>query len=670
MAWDDAPPTKAELVKIGGEAAVAPSTVNRAPMSNAAWDSAPPSPAELQAAPPSTAPISKLESGARGLAQGATLGFADEIAGAGEAAGDVLKSPGDYSKLIDLYKKHRDESRANFSAAQAANPKTYLAGELGGGAAAMMVPGLGEAEALQGVKGAATLGAAAGLGGSQADLTQGDVGGAVKDTALGAGMGALGGAAAEAVNPAMQSLLNKAGAAAKETAGSQALKVLKPGVSAMKKEAGIADFPTAENVFGVGEGKLAKAATDNNILNVRGGYAKTLQNIDDALLSNRQKFKPILDDVADKVSAKAAQNPDLSMPATPGSSATQGNTVKDQFVNLAQGEIDNAAKGMGGDANAAAIQKAAQGFAGKLNGADYDIKALNDLKQTLGKQLSDAQWGKAADDLAPIKGLIRKTYGLVKGRIEDLADNVSPGVGQQIKDLNQEYGSLMTLRGSTAGKAAAEAQGTASAAGSIIPGGAMGAASGIAGAAMTGHGMLGALGVGAVKGIEGATQRDLGTLGQIMSSRTLNSISDTIANSSQPGSNGLAAKLLAIAKNPDVQARTAAVTAAMQDPMAKQQIQDAATTAQKDVSVRPNTATAPTPKGRGYTFSPSSQDLTNMQARLPQDGSSTTEHLTNIFKSMQGKDQIGRNAMIFSLMQNPAFRPSMDKLMGEHNDEQ
>jgi hypothetical protein len=122
-----------------------------------------------------------LESGVRGAAQGVSLGFADEITGAGEALLDKIK--GEDAPLSDLYAKRRDESRANYHKAEEDNPLAYGAGQVGGGAATMFVPGLGAAK---GVKGLATLGGLAGLGSSEADSAAG----MVMDTAKGAGLGA------------------------------------------------------------------------------------------------------------------------------------------------------------------------------------------------------------------------------------------------------------------------------------------------------------------------------------------------------------------------------------------------------------------------------------------------------------------------------------------------
>jgi hypothetical protein len=121
-------------------------------------------------------PPSKLESGLRGLAQGASLGFADEISGGVEAL------------LSDkTYEQARNESRANFKRAKDSNPKTFTAGEIGGTIATSLIPGVGAAGtagklALTG----AAVGGLSGLGNSEAD----SIGGMAIDTGLGAGLGA------------------------------------------------------------------------------------------------------------------------------------------------------------------------------------------------------------------------------------------------------------------------------------------------------------------------------------------------------------------------------------------------------------------------------------------------------------------------------------------------
>lgn len=179
-----------------------------------------PAPAEIQIDPGSVQlpePPSILESAGRGALQGASFGFADEIAGAIGAA---------TSKKT--YTEARDESRAAYERAKEENPKAYLAGEVGGGLASALAPGalLGKAAgagaaaiegaeaaptigrlALRGAASGAAYGGAQALGDSTADLTKGDFHGAIADTLRGA---AVGGALGAVLEPAANKLLEGA----------------------------------------------------------------------------------------------------------------------------------------------------------------------------------------------------------------------------------------------------------------------------------------------------------------------------------------------------------------------------------------------------------------------------------------------------------------------------
>jgi len=140
-----------------------------------------------------TPQVSLLESILRGGVQGATLDYADEMTGGMQALGDIALSDSTMQDLPELYRKYRDESRANYDAAQEANPVAYGASQVGGGVLSTVVPvGLASKGALATAKGAAALGGLAGLGASDADLTKGDVVGATGDVALGAGLGVAG----------------------------------------------------------------------------------------------------------------------------------------------------------------------------------------------------------------------------------------------------------------------------------------------------------------------------------------------------------------------------------------------------------------------------------------------------------------------------------------------
>jgi hypothetical protein len=170
---------------------------------------------------------SQGEALARGAEQGATFGFGDEINGGLEALKDKLTGDNNTAGLMDLYRKHRDESREAFKQSESAHPFLNFAGNIAGGmvttgGALKALGGLGVlgANAVHGteaynalsgmdkIKNAAkvgtALGAIGGVGNSEADLTQGDVVGTAKDAIDGAALGA-------AVGGGIQTLGNVAG---------------------------------------------------------------------------------------------------------------------------------------------------------------------------------------------------------------------------------------------------------------------------------------------------------------------------------------------------------------------------------------------------------------------------------------------------------------------------
>jgi hypothetical protein len=123
---------------------------------------------------------------------GASAGFDDEIAGA-LAAGKAKLSGGD---ALPAYRKARDERRALKTSAKQYDPHPVL-NEMGG--ALLTAPLLGAGQGLAGaIRTGAAYGATLGLGNSNADLTQGDLGelgNAAIDTGVG---GVIGGAAGAA----------------------------------------------------------------------------------------------------------------------------------------------------------------------------------------------------------------------------------------------------------------------------------------------------------------------------------------------------------------------------------------------------------------------------------------------------------------------------------------
>jgi hypothetical protein len=176
MAWDDEPPTEAELKRV----------------STPRWDDEPPPP-----------DVSEIESGIRGTAQGLSFGLADEATGAAEAAKDWLMN--DPKGFMDNYKKHRDESRKNYKSAEEANPGTYMAGQFAGGAGTALLSGGTGLGAL------AAQGALQGFGSSDADLTEGNYKGAIGDTVIGGSLGAAGEAVGRLGGKALGYAANKTG---------------------------------------------------------------------------------------------------------------------------------------------------------------------------------------------------------------------------------------------------------------------------------------------------------------------------------------------------------------------------------------------------------------------------------------------------------------------------
>lgn len=158
-------------------------------------------PAEVSGPKPS-----QLEAGLRGAAQGASFGLEDELAGVGGALGSKLGMMGvdkvesthpevqakmdalvpPEKSLGDLYRESRDEERVINRAAEEAHPGTYFTGNVAG-AVANPLSKVGTS-----LKGALGLGAAQGLGSSDADLTKGEFKDAAVDTAIGTGAGAVG----------------------------------------------------------------------------------------------------------------------------------------------------------------------------------------------------------------------------------------------------------------------------------------------------------------------------------------------------------------------------------------------------------------------------------------------------------------------------------------------
>jgi len=140
----------------------------------------------------------ELEALKLGALQGASLGFADELEGGLQAGKEVLVGDAKLANLLDEYRRQRDLARAEYEQAKLDAPNAFLAGELAGGVgSAVLTGGLGA-----GVRGAAAMGAIAGAGSSDTDVTGLDpeqLKEMASDAATGGAVGGALGAAAKGV---------------------------------------------------------------------------------------------------------------------------------------------------------------------------------------------------------------------------------------------------------------------------------------------------------------------------------------------------------------------------------------------------------------------------------------------------------------------------------------
>lgn len=217
---------------------------------------------------------------ARAAPQGATAGYGDELSGLlqatqdsgapwylrspvaalAEAASDVPTSqreaaaavdaekaasmtPGErLQRLLQNYRLNVGAERTANKRAKEAAPGTYLASEIVSGLPlSFALPG-GQAKTAGGMAGAGALaGGLGGLGGSEADLTKGDVLGALADTGIGAGLGAALGAGAAYLPKAVKAAAGKGSELLERLGISQGRKVLTGGTKSISQAAAVSD---------------------------------------------------------------------------------------------------------------------------------------------------------------------------------------------------------------------------------------------------------------------------------------------------------------------------------------------------------------------------------------------------------------------------------------------
>ena len=347
--------------------------------------------------PVETSPsVDQSESALRGAIQGASLGFADELVGGAEALKESVLGDDKLFDILDNYEKYRDESRANFEAAQKANPNTYLAGELTGSLATALVPGVGMAKVASSVPKLGKLGASI-LGGAGA--------GAIQGAATGAGY-----SEAEDFSGVLQDTKDSAitGAAL----GSLAPLAGKGLSSAIKAGKNLASKSTTKALSALGD--ISEEAVDQTL--------KDPTKVKKAVGSTRQ----IVEDLKESTQSLLRESDTI---------ANQGRSVLSSEPKLS---IDPIVKNI--------EENVLEGF--DTSGQALIKKALKDLEkssQTVGDKLvtSEAALQNTLDDIYGIiypKGLSNVTsLSSSKKNLSKLANEIS----QTIKASNPEYATAM-----------------------------------------------------------------------------------------------------------------------------------------------------------------------------------------------------------------------------------
>lgn len=298
--------------------------------------------------------VSRQESAVRGGLQGATLGFGDELAAAldtgvskipGVRRLAQLAQPDELPALTDpnvSYAQRRDAYRAKNDAAQAANPGTYLGGELVGGLASLPVGEIGEARTLAqgvkaGAKAGAKLGAASALGTSKADLTRGEFSQAAQDTAEGAAGGALTGGA-----------FGAAGGVAKKVIAKAPENIRKWVLNDIVGDVRGASTPTAKK-------NLARDAED--VADLVTGDKALEKSLRDASHGGTEAIGKAIDDVDQRLDSVSAPREKLYKDF--GKALPEGGFKSGDFVDYLEQEVKNRLKtGKGYDAGEARELKA------------------------------------------------------------------------------------------------------------------------------------------------------------------------------------------------------------------------------------------------------------------------------------------------------------------------
>ena len=394
---------------------------------------------------------SPLQTDLREAAQGATAGFGDELNGILNAGGRALGVTNlglvrhlgtgealkfdtptlDTQTLLNAYRAGRDSARVDQNADQKINPVRTFVAQGAGMMANPILSGLSPAAA----------GAAIGLGNSNADLTKGDVGGALKDTAFGAGAGYLADRATEGAGQLVKTVSNKLSNLAENRAvaatgatGVQSLK-FNPEAGRGLLDRGIVGFGNSQETIAQKAGEALDASGKK--------IGDILQNLDEQGASVPQSG--IIDSL--RARAKALANDPSQFDVSDG-------------LNRLADRLEQSA----GDATEALTSDATELPSQTLSAAEQTKRGFQNKVNYNGAPLDNS--------------VNREAASVYQNAVEDQATQINPELATAFEQAKQDYGLLKPIADASERRAATTSQSppggfldtTAAAAGVLVGG--------------------------------------------------------------------------------------------------------------------------------------------------------------------------------------------------------
>lgn len=379
---------------------------------------APPTPEELKEtkvfAPPTKeelgdSGISAGESALRGAAQGSTLGFSDELSGilpflhALTTGSKITEDDrGRIMNAVNAYKMTRDDERKANEEARKANPTAFTASNVVAGALPAVLSGGASTGSV------AAMGGAQGLGQSEADLTKGDVKGAVEDTGFGAGSAALLSALFKVAPKLAEKLKEGAGAMAERATGATgkfAEKEFQPGTGIKLLDRGMVGY-------GDSPGNIATKVTK--------GLGKAGGQIDEAI-SGMDKSGQIVD--------------------------------KESVINGLKGKI----RDMESDPSKAPIIAKLKGFISDIEATPANVENLDSTVEGFTPSLAENTkrgYQSLANYADPEKTqAVKAAADVFKGSVEDAAQKAGPEIAENFATGKKDWGLLAPVEQAASGRA-------------------------------------------------------------------------------------------------------------------------------------------------------------------------------------------------------------------------